>query len=78
MTKIVEVEWLDAHATTGSTTLRKAAKIKAMRTITIGFLMSENDDGLVIATDIYPNSPKEGAGISFIPHGMIVNYYEWR
>lgn len=55
MMKAVEVEWLDAHVTTDGTTLRKAAKIKAMRTITRGSLMSENEDGLVIVTDIYPD-----------------------
>ena len=74
--KIVRVTWDDAHVTTGETTIKAAAKIKPVRTSTVGFLVAENDEGLVIATDIYEKHPKTGKIINFIPYGMIVAYEE--
>ena len=71
---IVEVVWDDAHVSTGGTTLKKAEDIVPIRTRTVGYLMSDNEEGIVLASDIYPEEKKEGAIINFIPHGMVV---EW-
>jgi len=73
---MVEIVWLDAHVTTDSTTIRKAAKIKPIRTKTLGYLIAENDDGVVIASDTYEKNPKEGGIVNFIPWGMVAEYWE--
>ena len=74
--KIVEVHWDDAHVDTGSTTISKAAKVKPIRTITVAYLVAENEHGVVLAADIYPETPKDAAIINFVPWGMIVEYWE--
>jgi len=72
---IVEVEWLDAWADTSTVTLKKAINHKPELTRTVGYLMAENDDGITIATDRYPKTPKQGKIINFIPWGIISNYW---
>ena len=74
--KIVEIEWLDAHVSTSSTTIQKAEKIKPVVTRTVGYLVSENEEGIVMATDRYPKHPKEAKIINFVPWDMITEYYE--
>ena len=76
--KVVEVWWDDAHDTTGETNLKDAEKIKPIRTHTIGYLMSNSDSGIVVAADIYPDNPKVGSIINYIPHGMIVEWFEYK
>lgn len=72
----VEVIWDDAHVTLDSTTLKKARKIKPMRTRSVGYLMAENEHGLVMASDVYEETPKDGAVVNFIPWGMVVEWWE--
>lgn len=74
--KLVEVEWLDAHVSTSSTTIKKAQSIKPIRTFTIGYLLAETDHGVTVCSDIYPDSPKEGKIVNHIPWGMIENWWE--
>lgn len=74
---IVEVVWDDAHVTTDGTTRKKAKKIKPERTHTIGYLICETKDGVVLATDRYPNSKKHFGIVNFIPWGMVVEWYEY-
>lgn len=71
----VEVVWLDAHVETSSVTLKQAQRTKAVVTYTIGYLMSDNDDGLLLVSDCYPSSKKEGRVPNFIPHEMIERYH---
>lgn len=73
--RIVEVVWDDAHVTTGSMTIKKAEKVKPVRTRTIAYLMAETDEGLTLCTDTYPESPKEGKVVNFVPWGMIAEWY---
>lgn len=73
--KVVEVEWLDAWATTETSTIKKAQKHKPELTVTIGYLLAENEDGITIATDRYPKSPKQGKIINFIPWGIVSGYW---
>ena len=72
-----EVVWLDAHVDTHSTTVKKAAKTKPVVTYTIGYVISENDDGVTMVTDCYPESKKEGRVPNFIPWGIIERYHTW-
>ena len=76
--QVVEVIWDDAHVTTGAATLKSAKKIKPIRTHTIGYLMADTDEGIVVASDIYPKQPKSGGIINFIPHGMIVEWWDFK
>jgi hypothetical protein len=76
--KIVEVHWLDAWVDTSEITIKQALKKKPILTISIGHLVAENDDGIVMVTDVYPNSPKKGRITSFVPWGMVAEYYEYQ
>ena len=73
--EIVEVHWIDAYVSTSGITLKKAATRKPVETITVGFLVSENDDGITIAMDRWPKTPKEFKAYTFIPWGMVTEVY---
>jgi len=66
------VVWDDAHASTSVTDVKAAADIKPIRTYSAGFVIAENQHGIVLASDLYHDSPSEAYGPMFIPHGMIV------
>jgi len=72
--KVVEIVWLDAHCSTSDTTIKKAAKQKPVKTVTVGFLVAENTDGVVMATDRYIDDAKNVKMTNFIPWGMIEDY----
>ena len=72
--RIVEVEWLDAHATLDSCTIEEAEKTKPVITLTIAYLMAETDEGVTLATDRYPEEPKHGKIINHIPWEMIIKW----
>ncbi len=74
--KIVEVVWDDAHVSTSEMTLKRAQKVKPVRTHTIAYLMAETDEGITLATDRYEKDPKIGKIINHIPWGIIVEYTE--
>ena len=73
--QIVEVEWLDAHVSTSSTTIKAAQKTKPIKTLTVGYLIAETDEGITLVTDRYPDSPKEGKVVNHIPWGMISRWW---
>lgn len=75
MFPIIEVIWDDAHVSTSETTIKQAAKNKAIRTHTVGYLIAENEEGLTLVTDQYPAHKKEGKVHNFIGWGMIVDWY---
>lgn len=74
---VVEVEWLDAWATTASTTAKKAARNKPEVTRTIGYLVCENEEGITVATDRYPNAPGKTRIVNFIPWGIVSGYWHY-
>lgn len=76
--RVVEVIWDDAHVSTSEMSIKKAEKVKPIRTHTVAFLLAENDEGITLATDTYPSSPKVGKIINHIPWGMVVNWYEYK
>ena len=75
---VIEVIWDDAFSSSSDMTIEKAHKNTPLRTHTIGYLLSENDAGITVCTDIYPKEPETGAHCSFIPHGMIVECWEYK
>jgi len=74
--KIVEVIWDDAWADMDEVSIEEAAKLKLYRTHSVGVLVAENDEGLVIAMDYYPKNKKIAKTHAVIPWGMIVEWYE--
>lgn len=72
--KIEVVVWGDAWQRAGETKLR--AKIaKPMTTYSIGFLVHENEEGVLLATDQWPSHPNHSYNLNFIPTGMIKARY---
>ena len=76
--KTVEVWWGDAHVSTSDISIKKASVVKPIMTVTVGFLVAENDDGIIIAMDRWPKDPKCVKVHTFIPWGMVEDYYEWK
>lgn len=75
--QIVEVLWGDAHVSTNDISIKKACNVAPIMTVTVGFLVAENDKGVVVAMDRWPKLPKEVKVHTFIPWGMIEEYYEY-
>ena len=75
--KTVEVTWLDAHCSTDDTTIDAAKKQKPIKTFTVGYLVAENDEGVILATDRYAEDPKTVRMTNFVPWGMIEKYEVW-
>ena len=75
--KVVEVHWNDAWVSTACINTKKAATKKPIKTITVGHLIAESDDGIVMVLDIYPDDPKEGRVVNFVPWEMVTAYYEY-
>lgn len=72
--KIVEVVWEDAHCSTDGVTTKESENVKPVLTRTVGYLVTDNKHGLLLASDAYDDSPGEFRVMNFIPHGMIVSY----
>ena len=67
------VVWNDAHASTSTTDVKAAALLKPILTYSVGFVVAENQHGVVLASDLYHDHPGEAYGPMFIPHGIIIN-----
>ena len=74
---VVEVWWNDAHVTTSDMSIKKAERQKPVRTITVAYLVAENEHGVVLATDVYPDDAKNVKIVNFIPWGIITDYYTY-
>jgi hypothetical protein len=73
---VVEVRWEDASIETQDFTRKDAKKNKPVIRWTTGYLVEENDDTLVLATDFYEGKKEEFASPMQIPWGMILEYYK--
>ena len=78
MPPVYEVHWIDAYVSTGETSIKAAQKMKPCRTVTVGFLVYEGDEGIVLAMDWWPKTPKQLKAYTFIPWGMVEQTYHWR
>lgn len=67
------VAWNDAHANTSCVEVKAAALLKPILTYSVGFVVAENEHGVVLATDLYHDHPEEVYGPIFIPHGIIIS-----
>lgn len=76
--KVVEVVWGDAWIDTKDISVKRAEKLKPVKRRTVGYLIAENEDGIVLSTDSYDDEPDTVNGPMFIPHGMVIEYWEYR
>lgn len=76
MLPIVLVKWGDAFIDTDDVTVKKAKKLRPIVRYTVGFLVDDNDDCLVLATDVFEKGNEISAPM-VIPHGWILEYSEY-
>lgn len=71
---IVEVVWGDAWIGTDDISIKKAQKLKPVKRRTVGYLVSENEDCIVLCTDRYDDHKKTVNAPMVIPWGWIYEY----
>ena len=76
--QVVEVLWGDAWIDVCDISVTKAKTLKPVMRTTVGFLVADNDDGLVLVTDKYEDDEKNVNTPMFIPHGMIKSWWIYR
>ena len=74
--RIVEVCWHDAWIGTNDLKISKAVKLTPVVRTTVGFLVAEKKDCLVLSTDRF-HKGKEISAPMVIPMGMIVDWWEY-
>ncbi len=74
MTNIVKVTWDDAWIDTDDFKLEDALEAKPVRRHTVGYLVCNNQTGIVMCTDMYeePEDDYEGSALMCIPQGMVI------
>ena len=73
--KVVEVKWGDAWVDTDDFSLTDAKKLKPIVRSTIGFLITENKEVVVLCTDFYEKEKKIINTPMVIPRYMILDYW---
>lgn len=76
--KVVEVRWDDAWVDTRDISVAKAKALKPVRRTTIGFLIAETEDAVVLCTDKFEDDDRNVNTPMVIPWGMVVGYWEYR
>lgn len=75
--RAVVVVWDDAHGDMSDHEVKDILDTKAVRTRSVGWLVTRNEHGMVMAGDQWPDDDELGKSIKargFIPWGMVV---EW-
>lgn len=70
------IYWDDAFIDTDDFDKKDGRKTQPVKRATIGFLVEETDDGVVLATDYFRTEEGEFSGRLFVGWGMITEYYE--
>lgn len=73
----VEVVWGDAWISTDDISVKKAKSLRPVKRRTIGYLVAENKECVVLCTDIYDKEPKTVNAPMVIPWGWVYEYYEY-
>ena len=73
--QVVEVRWGDAWVDTDDFTLEEAKKLKPIVRSTIGFLIKESSDSIVLCTDLYEKDKKTINTPMVIPKDMVLDYW---
>jgi len=78
--KVVEVKWEDAWIDTEDVLITDAKKLKPVVRSTVGWLVADNKNEIVLATDIYHTKKEKEYvnAVMVIPKGMIINYGEYK
>ena len=74
--KVVEVVWGDAWVDTGDISIKKATNLKPIKRSTVGYLVAENKECVVVCSDRYDKQKKTINTYMVIPWGWIYEYYE--
>jgi hypothetical protein len=72
----VVVDWMDAFIDTDDFSQKEADRTEPVRRYTVGWFVSETDEGVVLATDYYDKLKDGYAARMFIPWGMINEWYD--
>jgi len=75
---LVEVKWLDAFISTSDMSIKDAKKLKPIERFTVGYLIAETEECLILSTDYFPKKKKRVKEVSatmVIPTGWI-QYWE--
>jgi len=72
---VVEIRWLDASIETSDFKRKEAKNTKPVDRWTTGYLVEENEDCVVLATDYYVKKKDGFAAKMVIPWGMITEYW---
>ena len=77
--KVIEVQWEDAWIDTDDILITDAKKLKSILRSTVGWLVADNENELILSTDIFHSEEdsKYVNTIMVVPKGMIVEYWEY-
>ena len=73
---IVVVHWGDAFIDTDDFDLKDVEDTKPVYRKTVGFCITKNQHGIVLATDLYAKKEDGASGQMFIPWGMVDKWEE--
>ena len=75
--KIIEVKWADAWVDTIDISISEAKKLKPVIRTTVGWRISENKEGIILATDYFNDDKKHINTPMCIPWGIVLEYWEY-
>jgi len=75
---IMQVEWEDARIDTEDHLISDARKLKPVLRSSVGYLVADNDNEIILCTDRYHSKKDEEYvnAVMVIPKGMVTRYWE--
>jgi len=75
---IMQVEWEDAWIDTEDHLIDEAKKLKPILRSSVGYLVADNDNEIILSTDRYHSKKEKGYvnAVMVIPKGMVTRYWE--
>jgi len=74
--RVIECTWWDAWISTEDIKLVKARKLKPVKRSTVGYLVADCDNWIILSTDRFHKGQEVSAPM-VIPKGMILETYEY-
>lgn len=74
---LVEIKWYDAWTDFKDIKVARAKNLKPILRTTVGWLVSENDECIILCTDYFDNDETTINTPIIIPTGMILTYYRY-
>ena len=74
----MQVEWEDAWIDTEDHLISDARKLKPVLRSSVGYLVADNDNEIILSTDRYHSKKDEEYvnAVMVIPKGMVTRYWE--